>query len=99
MAVLLQPSQHIFCPLSRGQFGVYVEIGGAVKRGVRVLGAMAIGVSKSGSATWSRADEGFFSRVEALVGLELATLGEGLAALRVITLVRSLACMGAEVCL
>lgn len=43
--------------------------------------------------TWRGANEGLFPGVEALMGFELATLREGLSALRVVTLVRPLACV------
>ena len=44
------------------------------------------------SLTWRGANEGLLSGVQALVRLELATLGERLGAAGVVALVRTLAC-------
>lgn len=65
--------------------------------GIGVFSAVTVSMSKPGCATRGGADEGFFSGVKALVGFELAALGERLGALWVVTLVGPLACVRAEV--
>lgn len=51
-----------------------------------------------GLAVFSRADKWFLSRVQSLVGLELATLTEGLGAVRVVTRVWLLTGVRSHVC-
>lgn len=62
-----------------------------------MLSTVAISVCESRCTTCRGTDERLLPRVEALVGLELATLREGLGALWIVALVGALSCVGAEV--
>ena len=95
--VLLQPGVDGLLVLRCGDDGLEDQFRGSLRFNSRMVWTRPVGVGVSVGATIHRTFEWFLPRVQPLVGLELARLDEGTCAVGVVTRVRSLARVGADV--
>ncbi len=84
----LEPRHDFLLVLGSGERGLEDDLLGTAESGVRVVRAVAVRVGEADETSGGSAAERLLAGVEALVGLQLAALGESFRAPRVITNVR-----------